>query len=462
METSTAGTGLPDTVLGGRYELGDAIGRGGSATVYRGRDRTTGRAVAVKMFGPAVDGVPARRREREMELLSRLDHPGLVGVLDAGVADHERPFLVMELVDGLTLAACRGRGPLPAPQVARIGRELARALAHVHSHGITHRDVTPANVLLDGTGRARLTDFGIALLVDQTRITTTGAVIGTAAYMSPEQVCGEPVGPPTDVYALGLVLLEAVTGRVAYSGTGKEVAIARLARRPEIPADLPGPLAALLPEMTADRPDDRPTAAEVASALDDGDPRTMMVIVPSQRSPEPLPEGRRTAVGPPVAVPPGGRTAAGPPAPTGSPGSPLRRRPVLIAAGLLVAAGLAGAGAWSLTGSAPEDGRTLSPVATPPVGSVLPAPSSAPVPVRAMVPTSVPAAREAATGPTATGDASRTATVPSTREAAAPGNRAAGARGAEKGDRKGDRGRGGSHTGKRDGHGDAGRGRGHD
>ena len=426
---SPAGTTVPGRVLGGRYELGDAIGRGGSAVVYRARDRETGRAVAVKVFGPAAGGGPERRRQREMRLLSELDHPGLVAVLDAGVDGggdgFERPYLVVQLVEGTTLAAQRAQGPMPPARVTRIGRELAHALAHVHSHGITHRDVTPANVLLDGTGRARLTDFGIALLVDQTRITATGAVIGTAAYMSPEQVCGDPVGTPTDVYALGLVLLEAVTGRAAYSGTGREVAVARLTRRPEIPPQLTGALGRILPWMTADRPEDRPTAAEVASALDDADSRTMMVLLPPPREPEIGTHAPRTSVGPPVAVPAGAV----------SPGR-SRRRPVLAAAGVLAAASLAVAGVWSFSGptSAEGGGSTLAPVGAPPVDSVLPSPRVDPSPMLATVtgpssappsqPSSAPVARRPAVpvpDPAADGDAPRRA-APPVRDAAGNGD----------------------------------------
>ena len=445
---------VPQRVLGGRYELADPIGRGGSAVVHRARDRRTGRAVAIKLFAPVADGVPGHRREREMRLLSELDHPGLVAVLDAGTdagADGlERPYLVMQLVEGTTLAAQRQLGALTPARATRLGRELAQALAHVHSHGITHRDVTPANVLLDDTGRARLTDFGIALLVDQTRITATGAVIGTAAYMSPEQVCGDPVGPPTDVYALGLVLLEAVTGRAAYSGTGREVALARLTRPPEIPPGLSGPLARLLPQMTADRPGDRPTAAEVASALDGDGPRTMVAIIPPPRDHEVGARGPRTVVGPPL-------TAVGTAAAVGTgPSSRYRRRPLVAAAGLLVAAGLVAGAVWSFSGAAPSGGGTaLTPVAAPPVGSVLPAPRVAPEPVHATVPepASVPVARRpAAPAPTPV------AVADTPGRAAPPARGAAAARDDERGGPGKGNGKGNGGKGKEKGNGNAGKG----
>ncbi len=398
-------------VLGGRYELGEAIGRGGSAVVYRARDVRDERAVAVKLFGPGVDGVGVRRREREMRLLSALDHPGLVAVLDAGVDDttgDERSFLVMQLVEGDTLAKALMPGPLAPARVSGIGRDLARALAHVHSHEITHRDVKPANVLLDTAGRARLTDFGIALLVDQTRLTSTGAVIGTAAYMSPEQVCGEPVGPPTDVYALGLVLLEAMTGRSAYAGTGREMAVARLVRPPEVPPDLPAPFARLLEAMTSEKPEDRPAAAEVASVLDESRAGTMVVVIPPPRASAPAAPRHAAVAG---TTP---ETLAPAPAPAPAPPSvPARARWRTVGAvgALLVTAGLAAAGAWSLAGtggSAADPPRSaLSPITAPPSGS---APPDVPAAGTTQAgPSSVPLARGPAAGPVARTTPGRTA-----------------------------------------------------
>ena len=137
----------------------------------------------------------------------------------------------------------------------------------MHANGVVHRDVKPGNVLLDGDGRAQLTDFGIARLVDATRVTATGLVVGTAAYMAPEQVRGEVVGPPADIYALGLVLLEAVTGRREFEGGALESAIARLHRSPVVPASVPEPLASAIRRMTAADPADRPAASDVAAAL---------------------------------------------------------------------------------------------------------------------------------------------------------------------------------------------------
>jgi serine/threonine protein kinase len=137
----------------------------------------------------------------------------------------------------------------------------------VHASGIVHRDVKPSNILLDTTGRVYLADFGISRLVDATRLTATGSAIGTAAYMAPEQVRGAAVGPAADLYALGLVLLECLTGRTEYTGTSFEVAVARLSRSPHIPADLPAGLADALHAMTATEPQDRPDAVGCITAL---------------------------------------------------------------------------------------------------------------------------------------------------------------------------------------------------
>jgi hypothetical protein len=194
-------------------------------------------------------------------------HPALVGVRDSGVDDEGRPFVVMDFVEGQSLAARLRDGVLSVPAAIRLGAVLADALAHVHARGIVHRDVKPGNVLLDGEGRPQLTDFGIARLVDATRVTATGLVVGTAAYMAPEQVRGEIVGPPADVYALGLVLLEAVRGRREFEGGALESAIARLHRSPVVPAEIPEPLASAIRRMTATDPAERPAASGVAAVL---------------------------------------------------------------------------------------------------------------------------------------------------------------------------------------------------
>jgi serine/threonine protein kinase len=254
------------TVLVQRYELGPLLGQGGSAQVYWAWDQPLNRAVAVKLFAPGVAGPDRNRQNHELAALKRLIHPGLVELYEAG-ADHGRTYLVMRLARGPSLADRLRDMPMPVATVAEVGAQMADTLAYVHANGVTHRDIKPANVLLDEQDGALLADFGIALLVDCTRVTLSGAVIGTAAYMAPEQVRGELVGPPADVYSLGLVLLEALTGRREYPGTGVESACARLHRAPDVPEDLPAGLTHLLRRMTAIEPAERPRSAAVASAL---------------------------------------------------------------------------------------------------------------------------------------------------------------------------------------------------
>ncbi|MFJ4953802.1 protein kinase [Streptomyces sp. NPDC088760] len=242
------------------------VGSGGAGDVHRGFDLRLQRPVAVKVFRVGAGGDTEDGFHNEAVILARLRHPGLVTVYDAGRYDG-RAYLVMELIDGPTLKARIAASPLAPGEAAALGAELARALAHAHDAGIVHRDVKPSNIILDASGHPHLTDFGISRLLDATTHTATGTLIGTAAYLSPEQVLGQPVGPPADVYALGLVLLECVTSRLEYDGAPLESAIARLHRRPELPDTLPEEFAALLGEMTALDAQARPSADDCVRAL---------------------------------------------------------------------------------------------------------------------------------------------------------------------------------------------------
>src|SRR5205085_2838716 len=252
-------------LLGGRYRLEDRLGGGAVADVYRAVDERLHRAVAVKLFrGDAAEEL--QRHEAEMRTLARLEHPSLVTVYDAG-DDDGQPYLVMQLVEGDTLADELARGPLGADRAGRYGAALADALAYVHAQGFVHRDVKPANVLIAGDGRVHLADFGIARLVDSAHVTRTGDVLGTPAYFAPEQVSGDAVGPAADVYALGVMLLECLTGRRPFEGTSMEVAMARLHRDPELPTTLPGQWREVLAAMTARDSAQRITSAQAAAAL---------------------------------------------------------------------------------------------------------------------------------------------------------------------------------------------------
>jgi serine/threonine protein kinase len=269
------------TVLaGGRYELGAVVGSGGMAQVRRATDTLLGRAVAVKVFRDDLDEDSAARARNEMQTLASLSHPHLVAVHDAGTFEHGQPYLVMELVEGPTLAACCLDGSLTPDQITQIGAELADALGYVHSRGVVHRDIKPANILLSPSG-VKLADFGIARIVDSVRHTGTGLTVGTAPYLAPEQVTGGRVGPEADVYALGLVLLECLTGRREYTGGPVETAMARLHRQPDVPGTLPSPWPALLRAMTAREGERRPSATEVAEALRAG-PEATRVLAPER------------------------------------------------------------------------------------------------------------------------------------------------------------------------------------
>lgn len=251
------------TVLGSRYVLGDIIGAGGSATVYHARDSVTGGEVAVKLFHTEMSESARHRHQQELRIFRELRHHGLVALYDAGTYRH-RTYLVMSLIRGPSLSQRLFRdGSLTLAETMRIGAELGWALAYLHDTGITHRDIKPANVLLGEHGAA-LSDFGIAVDKDATQITDTGDLIGTAAYMAPEQVRGLTVDPQADVFALGLVLLECCTGIREYPGGMVESAVARLHRRPTIPEGLPATCGELLHRMTRQRPRARPSAAEVA------------------------------------------------------------------------------------------------------------------------------------------------------------------------------------------------------
>ncbi|MCG2622440.1 serine/threonine protein kinase [Arthrobacter sp. I2-34] len=264
-------------LLGGRYRTVELLGSGGGATVYRAVDEALDREVAVKLFAPATeDDDKYRRQHTEKLLLAKLNHPGLVTLLDAGLHQDETgattSYLVMELVDGEDLRRRLASGPLPGPDVAQIGADLADALAYIHQQGVIHRDIKPANILLSGgetdtRHHPKLTDFGVARMLNATVATTHGATIGTANYLSPEQALGEEITPATDVYSLALVLIECLTGEQAFPGPMVEAAVARLLRDPHVPESAGPEWGTLLHAMTARNPADRPNAHDVAVTL---------------------------------------------------------------------------------------------------------------------------------------------------------------------------------------------------
>ncbi len=252
----------------GRFQIGELLGRGMHTEVYSAHDRSLRRSVAVKVFPVNPDPVACRRIADEARALDRLRHRGLVSVFDGGL-HRSRPYLVMQLISGPSLHAYLRTGGLPIPQVVAMGALLADALAHVHRHAVVHRDVKPSNILLDQRGMPYLGDFGIALLPEQERLTSVDEIIGTPAYLAPEQVRGGELTPAVDIYALGLVLIECITGEREYADPNKiTAAITRLKRPPRVPIDIPVRMARLLRAMTADDPDRRPPASVCRTTLE--------------------------------------------------------------------------------------------------------------------------------------------------------------------------------------------------
>jgi serine/threonine protein kinase len=234
--------------IAGRYEIIDCIASGGMATVYRGWDYHTDRFVAIKALRladvAAGDPFAVERFRREAQAAARVTHPNIVAIYDF-VEDLGGLFLIMEYVDGLTLKQfIAGRGSLSPPRALAIAEQVCAGLAAAHAHGVVHRDVKPQNILLTADGRARLTDFGIVQLADREALTHSGIVLGTADYLAPEQACGETVTPVADLYALGIVLFEMLTGVLPFTGANP-VAVAMRHANEQVPS-----LRAVAPDLS--------------------------------------------------------------------------------------------------------------------------------------------------------------------------------------------------------------------
>ena len=273
---------MAETILSGRYEVGERLGSGGMSSVHKAVDRTLERTVAIKILAEHLsdDERFVARFRREALAVAKLIHPNIVQVYDTGIDDGRR-YIVMEYAEGRSGAQVLQRhGPLDAETTVEIGIQACSGLDYAHRRGIIHRDVKPGNLMISGGpvgGGAqlavKLTDFGIARAVEQTRITQVGSVIGTAAYLSPEQVRGEEATPATDVYALGVVLYQFLTGRLPYEGSSlAELAVRQQNEKPLPPStyndEVPETVgAAVLRALESDPSRRYASADELASGL---------------------------------------------------------------------------------------------------------------------------------------------------------------------------------------------------
>ena len=279
-----------DRLVAGRYALKAPLGRGGMGVVWRARDAVLGREVAVKevVFPPAMaddERRPAQARVmREARAAARLNHPGAVTLYDV-IRDDGGTFIVMELVDGPTLAdLVRADGPLPPERVAELAAQLVGALEAAHAVGIVHRDVKPGNVMVPEQGMVKLADFGVASLQGDPQLTATGLVIGSPAYMAPEQAKGEESGPPADFWALGATMFYAVEGEPPFDRGTSIATLAAVVNEP--PRDLrrAGALAPLITALLAKDPGSRPSGPKVRAWLE-----WLLIVAPSARPAEALP-----------------------------------------------------------------------------------------------------------------------------------------------------------------------------
>jgi serine/threonine-protein kinase len=342
------------TLLCGRYRLDAVVGAGGMSTVYRAFDTVLERQVAIKLMhrDVAADADQLERFRREARAVAQLNHPHVVGVIDAGEDEEGMPFIVFEYVEGETLKdRIRRAGRLPIPEALAYAIEVARALGVAHDRGIVHRDVKPQNVMVDEEGSAKVTDFGIARTIEDDGLTAAGRVLGTTDYVAPEQALGDHVTGQSDLYSLGVVLFEMLTGDVPFHGDN-QVAVAMKHVREELPdlqhlrPEASAALAALLDRATAKSTADRhPDAAAMIADLEE------VLAIETARAGQAT--GEATAVL---------RTL---------PGDQRRRLPLLLRwrVGLLVAlvlAGLAVAVALLVLAAGQTERGTSAPPDTPP------------------------------------------------------------------------------------------------
>lgn len=357
-------------LLGGRYELRGVLGRGGMAEVRDGFDTRLGRAVAIKLLHPgfSVDADNRRRFEAEARAAARLNHPNIVAVHDSG-EHHGTPFIVMERLPGRTLADLIAHGPMPQPLVHTMLDDVLAALAVAHHAGILHRDIKPANILFADSGRAKVTDFGIAKTADA-HYTLTGQIVGTMAYLSPDRLAGKPATFSDDLYAVGVLGYEALTGRKPFSQDN----LAALARA--IVEGRPPPIAAFRPDV------DPALAAVVERAMA---PEAHWRFASAQAMRASLSNGRGVSGPAPMRPPTLLLTSPVPPMPpVAVPNlghraqlAPRGRRRILLGLAAALTAIVVAAVAflfdsWSQSNPPTQPAATTSPLAPAPVGTTTP------------------------------------------------------------------------------------------
>jgi serine/threonine protein kinase len=261
-----ASSAVPDEVVAGRYRLAEAIGQGGMGSVWRARDEVLGREVAVKLLGGALVGGEATRERfrREAYALARLSHPRIAAVYDYH-EDADSAVIVMELLVGPTLTErLRERGRIEAMEAAEIAAQVAEALQDAHDSGIVHRDVKPSNIILTRQG-VKVVDFGIAAVASDPRLTAAQNVLGSAAYLAPERAAGQGASPATDLYSLGVVLYEMLTGRLPYADNDPVALVTAHLNAPPapLPGDIPAGIADICLGALAKNPAERPPTAGI-------------------------------------------------------------------------------------------------------------------------------------------------------------------------------------------------------
>jgi serine/threonine-protein kinase len=280
--------------IGGRYELEQPLGAGAMSSVWLAHDTELERKVAAKLLAPDADRA---RFEREAHAVAGLSHPNICQLYDYGEAE-QGPYMILEYMPGGTLEELLGDGrPLDDAEAVRISQEVAAGLAHAHDRGLVHRDLKPANILFDSEDRVKIADFGIARIEGGNALTVAGTVLGTAAYLAPEQGAGQPATPASDVYSFGVILFRMLTGRAPFA-SASAIDLVRMHQTEPAPrvdsirGDAPPTLAALADAALAKDPADRPAdgTALLAALTGSGDRLATAGAAAGSQRPAPRPE----------------------------------------------------------------------------------------------------------------------------------------------------------------------------